>query len=251
MATPRQNLTGGRWHPRSVAEMTAVTDTRVRRGGSPPGATGAFRCNILVAVVDVEVTERPSGVLLIEIGMRRMELRLLRLPSSVAEFSGSTEAVRFRSPMVDDAKSIWQLCRDSRQLDLNSSYAYLLLTRDFADTSVIAEAGNTAVGYIVGYVRPNAPDTVFVWQICVAAEHRGQGIGEKMLHHLMDRMTARGVSTLEATVTPGNAPSEAMFAAFARARGAITHRRTLFPASSFPDGHAAEELLTIPQRARE
>ncbi|MCZ9340443.1 diaminobutyrate acetyltransferase, partial [Streptomyces sp. TRM76130] len=41
-------------------------------------------------------------------------------------------------PRVTDGATLWRIARDSKVLDLNSSYAYLLWCRDFAATSAVA-----------------------------------------------------------------------------------------------------------------
>ena len=43
---------------------------------------------------------------------------------------------------------MWRVARDSGTLDLNTSYAYLLLARDFAQTSRIAVHDGAVVGFI-------------------------------------------------------------------------------------------------------
>ncbi|MEV6324039.1 diaminobutyrate acetyltransferase [Nocardia sp. NPDC051787] len=145
---------------------------------------------------------------------------------------------------------MWRIAKDSAVLDVNSSYAYLLWCRDFAGTSVVAELDGRVVGYVIGYVRPQAPDTVFVWQVAVDHSQRGRGIGAELLHTLLNSVAARGVSVLETTISPDNAGSIAMFASVARARGADVTRHPLFDAGVFPDSHAPEELYRIAPTAR-
>jgi diaminobutyrate acetyltransferase len=122
---------------------------------------------------------------------------------------------------------------------------YLLGASHFADTSVIARVGGRTVGFVFGYRRPDAPDTLFVWQVAVDAEHRGKRIGHGMLAALVDRLKPR---YLEASVTPDNAASAALFTGFARANGVpVENREVLFTASHFPAGttHHAEVLFRI------
>lgn len=137
---------------------------------------------------------------------------------------------------------MWRLARDSRALDLNSSYAYLLWCRDFADTSAVVRVGGELAGFLTGYLRPAQPDTLVVWQITVAEEHRGRGLAVAMMDGVLRRTGARH---LEATVTPDNDASIAMFRALAVRRGADLVESELFSADQFPDGHAAEILFRI------
>ncbi|MCU1608244.1 MAG: ectA, partial [Pseudonocardiales bacterium] len=84
-----------------------------------------------------------------------------------------------------DGPHLWRLTRDSRVLDLNSSYAYLLWCRDFAGTSVVAKVDGNVVGFVTGFLRPQATDTVMVWQVAVDARHRGRYLASRMLHTLV------------------------------------------------------------------
>ena len=141
---------------------------------------------------------------------------------------------------------MWRVARDSGSLDLNSPYSYLLWCRDFASTSVAARTrGDTLAGFVTGYVRPDAPDTVVVWQIAVDGTARGRGLASAMLHHLVHRLEPAGISFLEATLTPGNEASGRLFAGFARDTEAAVERRVLFGAELFPQSHEPEVLLRI------
>lgn len=155
-----------------------------------------------------------------------------------------------RPPRVGDAAQIWRVAKDSRVLDTNSSYAYLLWCRDFASTSMVAEVDGRVVGFVIGYLRPQAPETVFVWQVAVEHEQRGQGIGAALLDTLLDTVAGAGVSALETTIAPDNPASVAMFAAVARRRSADMTKQPLFEPDHFPDSHAAEDLYLIAPTAR-
>jgi L-2,4-diaminobutyric acid acetyltransferase len=155
--------------------------------------------------------------------------------------------VLLRSPQVADGARMWQIARDSETLDLNSSYAYLLWCREHAQSCAIAEVDGTVVGFVTGFLRPQSPHTLFVWQVAVDKEHRGRGIGVMMLDALLDHLAPRGVTELQTTVSPDNAGSIAMFTALARRREAELTTQPLFTPSDFPHDHAAEELYTISQ----
>ncbi len=134
------------------------------------------------------------------------------------------------------------MARDSRVLDLNASYAYLLWCRDFAGTSVVASVAGRPAGFVTGYLRPDRPDVLMVWQVAVDEEHRGQGLAGRMLHDLVDRV---GADQLETTITPDNEASIALFTRFAASRGADLAREPVFDAAQFPDGHDTELLFRI------
>lgn len=176
--------------------------------------------------------------------------------SAATDAEPASTGVRLRAPRIADAARLWQIADESQVLDVNSSYAYLLWCRDFAATSVVAESDGRVVGFVTGYLRPDAPGTLFVWQVAVDADQRGRGTGVAMLDWLVATVTAPGhpaggaVTALETTVSPDNPASIAMFASLARRRGAEMVRSALFEPDVFPDSHAAEDLYTISPIAR-
>jgi L-2,4-diaminobutyric acid acetyltransferase len=176
--------------------------------------------------------------------------------STATDAEPASSGVVLRTPRITDAARLWQIADESRILDVNSSYAYLLWCRDFAATSVVVESEGRVVGFVTGYVRPEAPGTLFVWQVAVDADQRGRGLGVAMLDWLVSAVTAPGhpaggaVEALETTVSPDNPASIAMFASLARRRGADMVRSALFEPDIFPDSHAAEDLYHISPIAR-
>ena len=147
---------------------------------------------------------------------------------------------------------MWRIARDSRKLDLNSSYAYLLWCHDFAETSAVARVGRQVVGFVIGYLRPDAPDVVVVWQIAVDAAWSGRGVAGAMLDHLVRRTSDRGARHLETTITEDNDASIGLFGSLAARCGTTMVRSPLFQSSQFPDDHPSEDLYRIGpfQRAR-
>lgn len=145
-------------------------------------------------------------------------------------------------PSTEDAAAIWRIARDSGKLDLNSSYAYLLWCHDFADTSAVARVGDDVVGFVIGYLRPTAPDTAVVWQVAVAAGQRGKGTAAALLDALVRRTGARHVET---TITPDNHASNALFRSLADRWGTQMRVAGEFAAREFPDDHETEVLYRI------
>ncbi|NLG56607.1 MAG: diaminobutyrate acetyltransferase [Rhodococcus sp.] len=155
------------------------------------------------------------------------------------------DAVTFRCPEISDGVRLWEIAKNSQVLDLNSSYAYLLWCRDFSRSSVVAVSEGSPVGFVTGFIRPESPDTLFVWQVAVDSSQRGKGIAAKMLDELMYRLAADGVTRLETTISPDNEASIALFTALARRRGVEISKQELFAPGDFPDGHEAEDLFTV------
>src|SRR5256885_66851 len=149
--------------------------------------------------------------------------------------------VGFGPPRLDDGRELWRLARDSQTLDLNSAYTYVLCCRDFAATSVVARSADGVCGFVFGYARPEQPRTLFVWQVAVDVTQRGRGLALRMLDYLADDR----YGYVEATVTPGNKPSDRLFSSFARGRNAPLERMPLFGSELFPGDHEPEVLYRI------
>lgn len=144
---------------------------------------------------------------------------------------------------------MWRLAGETG-MDMNSPYAYTLWCRDFARTSVVArdDRGRVAA-YVTGYVRPDSPDTYFLWQVAVDSAYRGQRLARRMLDFIGDAIAEQGLRYLEATVTPDNTASRALFTSFARARGAEAVWSPLLSEEHFPQEgdtpHEPEDLVRI------
>ncbi|OEU96866.1 diaminobutyrate acetyltransferase [Streptomyces oceani] len=158
------------------------------------------------------------------------------------------EGLKLDVPRLEDGAAMWRIARDSRTLDLNSSYSYLLWCRDFADTSVVArDADGGPVGFITGYLRPRHPRTLLVWQVAVDEAQRGRGLAAAMLDGLSARAAEEhGAQSLETTVTPDNTPSNRLFTSYAERHGAALEHEALFDREVFPEaGHEPEMLYRI------
>jgi len=157
------------------------------------------------------------------------------------------DRVILRPPRRREGAALHDLVAACPPLDLNSRYAYLLLCEHHAPTSVIAELDDKMVGAITAYVPPAQPDTLFIWQVAVAAQVRGQKLGTRMLRHLLQQcMALRRLCWMETTISPGNQASENLFTRFAARHGAGCTSATLFAAEDFgASGHQEERLYKI------
>lgn len=166
-------------------------------------------------------------------------------PAGAHKWAGS-----LRRPRSSDAPAIRKLVAESGVLELNSTYAYLLLCTDFAQTSIVADIDGHVQGFITGYQPPPRPDVLFVWQVAVAPTAQRGGLAAAMLDALVERVSSgnhAGPLTVEATVAPGNARSRAFFGAFARRHAVPLTEHAYFTADQLdPDGtHEDEPLLRI------
>ncbi|HET6856613.1 MAG TPA: diaminobutyrate acetyltransferase [Streptomyces sp.] len=157
-----------------------------------------------------------------------------------------SEFMQIDAPRVEDGAAIWRIARDSEVLDLNSSYSYLLWCRDFAATSVVARdhPEGEPIAFITGYVRPDCPETLVIWQVAVGHDHRGRGLAGVLLDALTAKVVAgQGVKAIETTVTPDNTASDRLFTSYAERQGASLEREVLFDGGLFPEGSHLPEVL--------
>jgi L-2,4-diaminobutyric acid acetyltransferase len=155
--------------------------------------------------------------------------------------------VSIEQPTVGDGPALHGLAADSKVLDVNSRYYYLLWCRDYAESSVVARGPlGDVVGFITGYRRPTEPGTLLIWQVAVAESARGHGLAGRMLNGLYDRVAAQAPTDhLETTITPDNEASIALFTGFAKHRAARVDTAELFTAAQL--GHAGEDAGHPPE----
>lgn len=153
---------------------------------------------------------------------------------------------QLRMPELADGKPVHQLIGRCPPLDLNSSYNYFLLCSHFRQTCVVAEHNNTLVGFLSAYRLPEAPHTLFVWQIAVDASMRGSGLAGRMLAELLQRPACHQVNYLETTIAPDNLPSRRVFERLAETHGVALQEEAFLEAHHFgSETHDEERLIRI------
>ncbi|MCC1493077.1 diaminobutyrate acetyltransferase [Cognatishimia sp. F0-27] len=152
-----------------------------------------------------------------------------------------------RKPTATDGAAIWELIRSCKPLDENSMYCNVIQCDHFADTCVVAELEGKAVGWISAYVMPNDPETLFVWQVAVAEDARGLGLGGRMLQEILGRKACDGVQRIQTTITSDNDASWALFRKFGKLQGSQLDAEPYYKqAAHFQKRHKTENLVTIP-----
>lgn len=154
--------------------------------------------------------------------------------------------ITLHTPTPQDSAALHKLVFLCPPLSPNSAYCNLLQCGHFAGTSVAAKCKDELVGFVSGYRIPDRPDTLFVWQVAVAADARGHGLGRRMLEHLLVRLQPAGVRFIEASITPPNQASWSLFNSLARRAGVAVECSVLFGSGQhFEHSHECEELVRI------
>lgn len=167
-------------------------------------------------------------------------------PASPAKSAETDADFVLRAPSEKDGARIHQLIQACPPLDVNSLYAYLLLTTHFSQTSLVAEQQGRIVGFVSAYIPPSKSDVLFVWQVAVHEQCRGQALGIRMLKRLLRRASLARIQYVETTVSPDNPASRAMFARVAEHYSTDLNEEAWFGTEHFgPQQHAEEPLLRI------
>lgn len=166
-------------------------------------------------------------------------------PRRAAELPLERDGFEFDHPRLPEGREIWALIAEIGTLERNTPYAYLLFAHYFRSTVIVARQGGRVRGFVLGFRPPDRPETVFVWQVGVSPAARGRGLGRLLLDVLIEAQPL-GVRFMEATVTPDNAASEALFRSIATLYGAECRVSEGFGPELFPGtGHARERLFRI------
>ncbi|CAI8227966.1 MAG: L-2,4-diaminobutyric acid acetyltransferase [Marinobacterium sp. xm-d-530] len=153
-------------------------------------------------------------------------------------------AISLRKPCEIDGFQLHELVSRAGKLDTNSIYCNLLQFSHFSDTAIVAESEGKIVGSITGYRVPQHPETLFVWQVAVDPDFRGQGVASKMLNGLARRLVKSGVSHIETTITADNIASQRLFKRFFESVGRDPYTSTpFFEAQTHFHNHAPTEHL--------
>ena len=152
--------------------------------------------------------------------------------------------IELRSPHSTDGSRVHQLVAQCPPLDPNSMYCNLLQCSHFAATSVAAERDGELVGFVSGYLIPErADDTLFIWQVAVSEQARGQGLASRMVADILGRPQCAGVKYLETTITESNRASWAVFEKLAGKLSAELQSSVMFDRSEHFAGEHDSELL--------
>jgi len=154
------------------------------------------------------------------------------------KIKAGSPAISFRKPNLEDGKDIWSLAKETSELELNSSYSYILWCDKFADSTIVAVKDNEVIGFVQGFIQEDPEPTLFVLQVAVSEEIREQGLATRMIETLMKRTDAK---YLEATVTPSNLASNRLFQSLAVKYHSTYEIRRYIEEDYFPSAEDEEE----------
>lgn len=121
--------------------------------------------------------------------------------------------VSLRPADDEDARAVKKLARRCPPLEAYPRHQYKILLRHAGNVCCVAESGDGIQGYVMGIPSARRSGVYFMWQIGVAPEQRGTGLGRRLLAYVERRLAAADYDTLEVTVDPENDTSCRLFEA--------------------------------------
>src|SRR5699024_1687267 len=157
------------------------------------------------------------------------------------------QTIFFREPTDSDGKEMYRIVEESKVLDVNSAYCYLLWSKFCSKTSIIATCDDKVIGFVSGFLQPDSPDRLVVWLVAVDSSRRDYGLATTFIQQLIDQVDEKkDVQYLEATVTPSNIPSSKLFQGLAKKNDTDCSIFECFKEEHFPDpDHEAEMTYRI------
>lgn len=156
--------------------------------------------------------------------------------------------ITFRRPELADGLKIYNLIASSPPLDVNSSYLYFLQSSHFAQTCVLAEQAGELLGFVSGYMRPDKPTELFVWQMVVAEAGRGKGIAKNLVRQQLKQALELQpeLESLSCTISPSNQASQGVFKSLANYFGLQLSKDEFLTEAHFSgQEHEAEDYYLL------
>jgi L-2,4-diaminobutyric acid acetyltransferase len=153
--------------------------------------------------------------------------------------------ILIRCPKKNDASKIYNLVKNSKVLDLNSEYLYLLQSTHFIDTCSVAICNEEVIGFVSGYRLPNNPNTLFIWQVTVDERFRGNNLAKRLLMNIIKRKENLDLQYINTTVSPSNNSSIRVFEKLATELKTKIISKSFFEKEDFINAHEEETLYEI------
>jgi L-2,4-diaminobutyric acid acetyltransferase len=111
-----------------------------------------------------------------------------------------------------DIKELSSLIKSVGNLDLNSSYLYLLLARYFSKDCLVKKVDDKIIGFITAIKTDE--NTLFIWQVGVSKNFQGKGFAKELLQDLIVKQP-KNITLIEFSISPSNQASFALFNKYA------------------------------------
>jgi L-2,4-diaminobutyric acid acetyltransferase len=157
----------------------------------------------------------------------------------------SKQNIQIKSPDSDYGFQISELIKNSPPLDLNSTYLYFIQSHYFNKTCAIAvNEIDRVIGFVSGFQDPRKKDTLFIWQVAISKDARGNGLASKLIHFILQEHPH--MQFIETTITKDNISSISLFNKISQELNTnIIEKPFLDKTKHFLNQHDSENLFRI------
>ncbi|RXK12829.1 diaminobutyrate acetyltransferase [Halarcobacter mediterraneus] len=152
--------------------------------------------------------------------------------------------ISIRKPRKQDGKKIHELVKSTKVLDVNSEYLYLLQATHFSNLCSVAICEEEVIGFVSGYMIPNENNTLFIWQVAVDENFRGNDLARRLILDIVQRKELN-IKFLHTTVSPSNNSSIRVFEKVAKHYETQMTSCEFFTKEDFNNQHEEEVLYKI------
>jgi L-2,4-diaminobutyric acid acetyltransferase len=157
----------------------------------------------------------------------------------------SKQNIQIKNPDSDYGYQISELIKNSPPLDLNSTYLYFIQSHYFNKTCAIAvNEIDRVIGFVSGFQDPRKKDTLFIWQVAISKDARGNGLASKLIHFILQEHPH--MQFIETTITKDNTSSISLFNKISQELNTnIIEEPFLDKSKHFLNQHDSENLFRI------
>lgn len=157
----------------------------------------------------------------------------------------SKQNIQIKNPDSDYGYQISELIKNSPPLDLNSTYLYFIQSHYFNKTCAIAvNEIDRVIGFVSGFQDPRKKDTLFIWQVAISKDARGNGLASKLIHFILQELPH--MQFIETTITKDNTSSISLFNKISQELNTnIIEEPFLDKTKHFLNQHDSENLFRI------
>ncbi len=157
----------------------------------------------------------------------------------------SKQNIQIKNPDSDYGYQISELIKNSPPLDLNSTYLYFIQSHYFNKTCAIAvNEIDRVIGFVSGFQDPRKKDTLFIWQVAISKDARGNGLASKLIYFILQELPH--MQFIETTITKDNTSSISLFNKISQELNTnIIEEPFLDKTKHFLNQHDSENLFRI------
>jgi phosphoribosylamine--glycine ligase len=133
------------------------------------------------------------------------------IKKKVAKCQAWRDGIIIREAKEDEFLFVYNLVSQSPPLEKYFQHFFKIMLRYFSSTCLVADYQGKLVGWQMGFVSQNDPNTYFLWQIGVHPDMQGRGLGGLLLDSIENKVIELGCTRIELTIDPENISSEKLF----------------------------------------